>query len=346
VTRTHYHRAFGLTIRADRRIPALLAASSSGDADVRVELPRRPPPPLSSPSLRYESPLDRNRQRLRVWRSREEADLELAYSDGTRLRVDAEGTRIVAWWPDPLTLADVSAYLLGPVMGLVLRLRGRVCLHASAVEVEGGAVGILAPAGHGKSTTAAAFALRGHPVLTDDLLVLEERGEEFVAPPAYPRLRLWPAAVEALLGSADALPRISPGHPDWDKRYLDLTADDLAFVDRPLPLRALYTGVRDDRADGPRLQTVHGAEALLVSLANRYAARLADRGMRARDFDMLARLVERVPVVRFGIREGIDRLDGLRRAIVADCRDRRARDGGGGPRADRTPAEPVPRSGP
>ena len=51
---------------------------------------------------------------------------------------------------------------LGPVFAFVLRLRGAVTFHASAVRI-GDAVAFLGPQGAGKSTTAAALALRGCP---------------------------------------------------------------------------------------------------------------------------------------------------------------------------------------
>lgn len=324
MTRAYDHCAFGLTIRARRRLPGLGSRPSSGDADVVVEFPARPPSASPRRVLWYESPPDRYRQRLRVWRESGKGDFEFAYDDGTCFRLRADASAILAWWPAELSLADATMYLLGPVMGLVLRLRGQVCLHASVVGVEGEAVGIMAPAGHGKSTTAATFALRGHPVLSDDILVVAERDGRFLVQSGCPRLRLWPQAVEALFGSPDALPRISPGHPEWDKRYLDLAAEDYAFEDRALPLRALYTGTRDDDAASPRLHRLRGGEALLTTLASGYVSHLLDDRMRAREFELVGRLVERVPVVRFGIRAGIERLEGLRRAIVADCRERGA----------------------
>ena len=48
---------------------------------------------------------------------------ELAYSDGTRFVVDAETKRLCGTWRSPLTIEDLSTYLLGPVMGFVLRRR-------------------------------------------------------------------------------------------------------------------------------------------------------------------------------------------------------------------------------
>lgn len=49
---------------------------------------------------------------------------------------------------------------------------GDVGLHAGAVVVDGNAWGILAARGHGKSTTLAALATAGFPVIADDLLVI------------------------------------------------------------------------------------------------------------------------------------------------------------------------------
>src|SRR6185437_2076265 len=103
-----------------------------------------------------------------------------------------------AAWREPLTLEDTSTYLLGPVMGFVMLLRGVVCLHASAVAIGEGAIALVGPAGSGKSTTAAAFAERGYRVLAEDVVTLDDRGYRFLLQPGYPCIRLWPAAVKAL----------------------------------------------------------------------------------------------------------------------------------------------------
>ena len=46
--------------------------------------------------------------------------------------------------------------------------RGDLALHAAAVEIDGRAVLVSAPSGHGKTTTAAAFFAAGYRMLTDD----------------------------------------------------------------------------------------------------------------------------------------------------------------------------------
>jgi len=46
-------------------------------------------------------------------------------------------------------------------------------------------VAFVGAEGAGKSTTAAAFALEGHGVLSDDVVALAENASEFVVLPAY-----------------------------------------------------------------------------------------------------------------------------------------------------------------
>ena len=129
-------------------------------------------------------------------------------------------------WPDSSTLEDAATYLLGPVLGFVLRLRGITCLHASAVAVGDRAIALMGPANAGKSTTAAGFSRMGFPVLADDIVALSEPDEILRVQPAYPQLRLWPESAAFLYGSADALPRLTP---TWDKRALDLTQNGCRF---------------------------------------------------------------------------------------------------------------------
>ena len=170
----------------------------------------------------------------------------LLYSDGTEFIVDRTGTRIWATWPDTLTLEDMATYLLGPVLGFVLRLRGITCLHASAVAIGDQAIAFLGTAGAGKSTAAVAFAERGYPALSDDVAALSDQEHTFFVQPGYPLLRLWPSTIATLYGPMDTLPRLTP---TWDKRYLDLTQNGYRFQQEPLPLAAIY--ILDERRPDP-----------------------------------------------------------------------------------------------
>ncbi|HEV3419135.1 MAG TPA: hypothetical protein VG075_02420 [Candidatus Acidoferrum sp.] len=221
---------------------------------------------------------------------------ELFYSDGTRFVVDGAAERIWGTYQPPLNAEDMATYFLGPVLGFLLRRRNITCLHASGVEIQGHAVCFCGDAGYGKSTTAAALALGGLPVLAEDIVALEESGGEFHAAPGYPRVCLWPESVSMLLGRADALPQLTPV---WEKRYLELDGQRAKFAPARLPLGLLYLfAPRSDDADAPRVEKVSPREALLELVQNTYMNWVLDREQRAKEFDTLCRLVQKVPVRR------------------------------------------------
>ncbi len=159
------------------------------------------------------------------------------------------------------------------MFGLILRLRGALCLHASAVAWRDCAFVLLGAAGAGKSTTAAAFARRGCAVLCDDVSVLWDCRPPFLVQPAYPQLRLWPSSVHLLFGADDALPALTP---NWNKCGMDLTAPAHPFQEIPLPLGGLY--LLDNRCgdDAPRLEDLSAAEGFFVLARNTYVNYLLD----------------------------------------------------------------------
>jgi len=221
----------------------------------------------------------------RIWRHPVTGDYSYTCADGASFFINGRGDHLSMGWPPDLTLEDAVTYLLGPIFGLTLRLRGKVCLHASAVAHAGHAVAFMAPPGFGKSTLAAVMARRGHPVLTDDITALEVRSGIGSVLPAYPRINLWPQAVESLFGDPGALARISPGDPEWDKRFLPLGDGEHLFQAEPLPLKVIYTASHRGDIDTLRITTLRGSQALTALLGNTYAWYALDRSMRAHEFD-------------------------------------------------------------
>lgn len=233
---------------------------------------------------------------LRVWRLAGGQFYRLLYADNTEFVVESGGTRVWCRWPESLTLEDTATYLLGPVMGFVLLLRGIFCLHASAIVLEGKAVAIVGPPGYGKSTIAAAFAKLGYPFFSDDVVTLHESNGDFLVQPAYPRIRLWPKSAEALYGFVDALPRITP---TWDKRYVDLTENGYRFQASPLPLAAIYVlKSRSVDSAAPRIESLRGNDALFALARNTYVNYLMDKTAHGREFETLSRVIASVPVRR------------------------------------------------
>jgi hypothetical protein len=312
--------AFGLRIRSDRPIPGLPAAPRAPGWDVEVVLGK--PPSWARRACAAVQPAEPwyvspragpdAQPTLRIWKLPDA--FRLAFTEGAEFLVDSSATRVWARWTAPLTLEDAATYLLGPVLGFLLTLRGSLCLHGSAVAAHGRAFALVGPSGAGKSTLAAALARRGQAVLTDDITALRPAEPDFLVQPGYPRLRLWPESVQVLYGAADALPPLTP---TWDKRYVDLTDAAYRFQSRPLPLAAVYLlGERCAGAE-PALAPLLPRDGLVGLAANRYFC-LPEQADHARAFAFLGRLVASVPVRRVRAPAGADRLPGLCAAILAD----------------------------
>jgi hypothetical protein len=247
------------------------------------------------------------------------------YQDGTTFVVSRSGTQIWATWPDDLTIEDTATYLLGPILGFVLRLRGTVCLHASAIAIDNRVVVLVGAAGAGKSTTAAAFARQGYPVLSDDVVPLVDLGDKFLVQSAYPRIRLWDTSVQALYGDVAALPRLVPTHPTWDKRYLDLNQTGYQFQSAPLPLAAIYyIHERDDNPACPQIEPMTTQAQLITLVTNTYTNYLIDKQLRAQEFELLSRVVEQNPVRQLTPHTDINRLVETIELVVKDFRQHRS----------------------
>lgn len=283
----YQYSSCGLTIASAIAIPGLPLIAPTAEADLVVSVRDRA---LSRDvrRVRYISPervADGSAQ-LTVWTDSGGAHC-FRYHDGTEFAIDRAGTRVEVRWEHPLIDADAAVYLLGPVLGFVMRLRGIVPLHASAVMIGESAVAFVGDAWMGKSTTAAAFASLGHAVLSDDLLPIAESNGAILAYPSHPRLTMWPDAAKMFGGTGD-LPQLTP---TYDKRYLALH-DAGCFQPTPVPLEVIY--VLGARAPAARMSidTMRPQDMLMVLVRNTYGNYLLDSAMRAVEFDLLGRVVE------------------------------------------------------
>jgi hypothetical protein len=291
---------FGLTFRFDLCVPQLLQVqSSSTRPDVEVRLGTFPPrrnEQLDGAERLVFSSSNRdqgNKPTHQLWKREQDSLFRLEFCDGTQFWLDSKGRRLWSTRPENLSLQSTLSYLLGPVLGFLLRLRGVVCLHASAVAVADQSVVFVGAGGAGKSTTAAAFARQGCAVLSDDVVALSEREGRFLVQPSYPHVLLWPDSSQALFGSEDTLPAISE---DWDKRRLPLGDGGKRYQDTALPLAVTYILGKRCEKTVSAIDPLSGSSALLPLIANSYATGLLEPEKRAQEFEAFARLIATVPV--------------------------------------------------
>ena len=294
-------RAFGLTLASDEPLLGL-RQSPAAAPDLRIHLHGFPDWLRAGDAGEFE-----------IWSSRNDAAtpddivsvrsvgagraMVVAYADGMEFLVNRQGDELWVRGPGGFSLETAATYLLGPVIGLVLRLRGITCLHASAVSVEGRAIVFVGDAGAGKSTIAAAFALRGHRVLSDDIVALSFHRGAWEVEPGIPSVRLWDDSTTLLLGHPGALPHMAPG---WEKRYMDLSMRDAGpSALEAVPLVGVYL-LDPDGAKPPAAEPRQLApgQALITLVRHTYANVLLDRDLRAGEFRTLSSVVSTVPVWR------------------------------------------------
>jgi hypothetical protein len=318
------YSAFGLSFGANRAIPGLIASDTSLAApDVEIvfgsgprDLPARA---NENDELYYVSrEIDEHGEPgFQIWRMGNGKFLRMDYVDGVRFWLDRDGTSVWCAWPDNLTIADAAVYLLGPVLGFLLRLRGVTCLHASAVAFRDRAIAFAGPAGAVKSTTAAALARRGHPVISDDIVAVEKRDGRFFVFPAHPYLGLWPESVEMLYGEQTKIPGFAS---IWDKGRLSLSEHNLKFEERSLALGTIFLlGERTSDPAAPFLETAPAREGLMELIANSYGTSLLEKDMRALEFELLGDLMAHVPVWRMRPHSDRARLASLCDLIERSC---------------------------
>jgi hypothetical protein len=209
-----------------------------------------------------------------------------------RFVISPGGRRVWCNWTPSAEWADIAGVLVKSVLGRVLRLQGRLALHASAVSIGGKAFLILGRQGAGMSTMAAGFRRLGHAVMADDLAALSWTAAGFLVYPGCPELRLR-ADAAAAYGEPHLMAPLWVTPPPWvDKTRLVLRAPFFERQPRPLAamvfLQPMPNGV-------PVLRPLTPQDAMLALVQHVYGGDVLDKTGRSREFQQAGRLVTSVP---------------------------------------------------
>lgn len=216
---------------------------------------------------------------------REDGGYLLRFPALADFRVAADGATVICH-PAPGTPGATTEHLyLNQVLPLALSKQGKLVFHASAVEVDGGAIAFAGVSGRGKSTLAASFAIAGFRFLTDDGLVVEPVEHGHVVLPSHPSIRLWEDSEEALIapGTATA-PAV-----EYTSKARFLAGDRLGFCDAPRPLRRVYF-LGDGSAPDISFRRLNGAEAMIEWVRHSFLLDVEEKPRLASHFDQVAKL--------------------------------------------------------
>jgi len=156
----------------------------------------------------------------------------VATADAGRFAI-FNGNRVVADVHAGAFSGFVETMIVGPVLGVLSYQRGILSLHANTVVINGKAIALAGRSGAGKSTLAAILLKRGHPLISDDVLPIIERGGQTIAMPGSQNLRLWGETLDLLGVSREGLRHAADS--TREKYYLPT----ISKTTKPWPLAAL-----------------------------------------------------------------------------------------------------------
>ncbi|RWX45092.1 hypothetical protein H206_02811 [Candidatus Electrothrix aarhusensis] len=320
-TITH-SRVYGLNLSIDRLVSNLLLAQLNVAVDVTVHFLENAESIRTLHQLGWQRQFPAVEQEsggVEVWQN--SSSLLLRYRRTTEsvleFFLDREGTQVQILKPPCIPESDAISFLLGPVLGCVLRLRQQICLHASVLVWQGQAFMLVGPKGSGKSTTAAALLQQGAALLADDVAVFSRRYNAFEVEAGYPQLRLMLAPIRSLGYSSERLqPVLSVG----EKCYVPLNSQkSWNFYEKACPLACVYLlKERQKHSDIPVIEQLNQSSALLKLTPHSYTKYMLDDEARQREFYFLGQLVNKLPVRTVSNPSGLDFLSQISQVILHD----------------------------
>ena len=284
---TQRYAAHGLVIDSAYPLPMLLS-TGPGEPDIIVRRgSARPVPEEDAPGSEQLALAEAPDGRVFYSFTADPGGVTLRYPGLCLMRADAEVQRVDVHAETEANEGLIPVLVAGAVVSLHLILRGRLALHASAVEISGQTLALVGMSGMGKSTTATLLALAGHPLVTDDVLHVEfTTGQDVAAHRGGLESRLRQSASELADGSSAR--RTSDGR--W--------AVDLPMTDKPLlPLAACVVPQPSRTVGRVTLRRLGPAAAMTTLLRFPRLSGWTEPRRLAEQFSLVGDLAARVPVL-------------------------------------------------
>lgn len=224
--------AYGLGIQSALPLPEFIAVKAGCDVTIRLESVDCTPNDYV--------PLEVVDKQLYIKITSEEA---IIFSKSVGVFLVRGGHEVVVIPAPGVDDRLIRLYIVGTVMAVLLYQRGLLVLHASVVDIGGGAVAFLGKSGEGKSSTAAALHARGYNIIADDVAAINLGTDPVTVFPGFPQIKLSPEAAVSLGYDIESLHLL---HPREEKRGISITQ---GFSQTPLPLRHIYVLAEDAALD-------------------------------------------------------------------------------------------------
>lgn len=179
------YQVYGGVFRSDVSFPEL-EAHSLGAPDWTLRVVRACPPDADLLPIGEEMVQEGVYARLH----RTPRGFRLIYDDTGTFDIGPDGRDIVWYASATADLEAARLDIIGFVFATCFHAAGTLCLHGSAVAVEGRGIAFVAPKFHGKSTLARALTRAGARLATDDAVPIR-LGSPPMMMPGLHQVRLW-----------------------------------------------------------------------------------------------------------------------------------------------------------
>lgn len=297
MTKKYFYRAYGLNISSTIFFPELLSINSSIDVKIHSE--------------GYEfffQNIDKPKKSGLNEILFSTNDILYILNDEPLFRI-RYGKEIIFNPNSNVDIIYLRHLILNRGIATLLRQRGYLVLHASAVNMKGGAVVFLGWGGDGKSTIAAALNRKGYQFITDDVLKIDIINDEPLAIPSFPRAKLWGDIINYMEDKPSLSQKI---HPEIDKYSYDIV--NMFFTD-PLPLKMIYILENSFKND---IITLKPQNALMELINSSYVINGFGISAKKQNLNQCAKVVNSVPVKRLKKLPSLTELENLIKIIEKD----------------------------
>lgn len=224
--KTYFYQVSGLNLESEIQLPDLIKTEAT--ADVQIRYGKLTDSQIAA-DLGERCFFERIGYRLK-------ASAKAMFIEWEKLgKVLIQGGSEVIVEPAPGVIEeDLQPFLTGPVLSVLFHQRGFLVLHASAVAVNDAAVVFLGGKGYGKSTLAAHLQVRGHQLISDDIVPVNFIDDRALTVPGYPRIKLFEDSITAVGENPANLPLI---HRFVEKRSFQCPEN---FSTKPIGLSRIY----------------------------------------------------------------------------------------------------------
>ena len=183
----------------------------------------------------------------------------------------------------------ISHLLLDQVIPRLLSHNGDLIIHASCVQIDDNGVLFCGNSGWGKSTLAAFFYSEGHPLLTDDCILLRTKKSDMLGTPSYHGIRLLNDSLAQLPNLPETLTDVC--HYSQKKR-LSLPEEKRV---QTLPISAIFM-LRDPKLppnDFTTTDNIPRSKAIIELIKHCFPLDITDRNKTSQQLTSLAGLIKK-----------------------------------------------------